>query len=67
MPVIPATWEVEIGRITVSGQPRQKVCETISTNKLEVVTHICNPSYLGDKDRIWLETSPSKMLAGPTS
>jgi hypothetical protein len=32
-----------------------------------VVTHICNPSYLGDKDRIWLETSPSKMLAGPTS
>jgi hypothetical protein len=25
--VIPATWEVEIGRIIVQGQPRQKVNE----------------------------------------
>jgi hypothetical protein len=31
-PVIPATWESEFGRITVSGQPRQIVLETpIST------------------------------------
>jgi hypothetical protein len=28
MPVILATWEPEIGRITVPAQPRQKVCET---------------------------------------
>jgi hypothetical protein len=26
--VILATWEVEIGRIAVQGQPRQIVCET---------------------------------------
>jgi hypothetical protein len=27
MPIILATWEVEVGRITFSGQSRQKVCE----------------------------------------
>jgi hypothetical protein len=39
MPVIPAIWEVEIGRITVQGQPRQKVSETplISINKLSIL------------------------------
>jgi hypothetical protein len=26
----PATWEAEIGRITVQGQPRQKTRETSS-------------------------------------
>jgi hypothetical protein len=29
-PVIPATWEVEIGRITVQGPLRQKVRNTTS-------------------------------------
>jgi hypothetical protein len=29
-PVIPATWEMEIRKITVEGQPRQKVRETPS-------------------------------------
>jgi hypothetical protein len=48
MPVIPATQEVEIGKIEVQGQPMQKVSETppISMNKPGVV-HICNPNYVG--------------------
>jgi hypothetical protein len=29
-PVIPATWEAEIGRIFIQGQPRQKVSKTPS-------------------------------------
>jgi hypothetical protein len=29
-PVILATWEAEIRRITVRGQPRQIVCKTTS-------------------------------------
>jgi hypothetical protein len=33
--IIPATWEAEIGRITVPGQPGQKVRESISTNEVE--------------------------------
>jgi hypothetical protein len=46
--IIPATWKVKIRRITVRGQPRQKVSETpISTNKLCMVVHTCDPSYLG--------------------
>jgi hypothetical protein len=28
MPVIPAIWETEIGRIAIPGQPRQMVCES---------------------------------------
>jgi hypothetical protein len=45
----PSYWEVEVGRITVQGQLRQKLSETaISTSKLDmVVVHICNPSYVG--------------------
>jgi hypothetical protein len=29
-PIILATWEAEIGRITIPGQPRQNVHETLS-------------------------------------
>jgi hypothetical protein len=39
---------MEIGRITIQGQSRQKVSKTsISTNKLSMVVHICNASYVG--------------------
>jgi hypothetical protein len=49
MPVIQDIQEAEIGRITVQGQPGQKVSETLPTpkNKLGVVVHVCNPSHLG--------------------
>jgi hypothetical protein len=53
MTVISATQEAEIGRTTVQGQLRQKVCETpISTNKnLGVVTHASHPSQVGSVNR----------------
>jgi hypothetical protein len=39
--IIPATWEAELGKIKVQGQPRQKVSKltllSISTNKLGMV------------------------------
>jgi hypothetical protein len=35
VPVIPATWEMEIRRISIAGRSRQKVSKTpVSTNKL---------------------------------
>jgi hypothetical protein len=40
-PIILASWEAEIGRIMVQGQPEQKVCQTSSQ---PVATHICHPS-----------------------
>jgi hypothetical protein len=47
-PVIPATQEVEIERIMVWCQSRQKVSKTpLSTNKYGMVVHACNPSFLG--------------------
>jgi hypothetical protein len=44
-PIILATWEAEIGRIIVGGQPRQKVNETPS--QLGTVVHTCHPSHIG--------------------
>jgi hypothetical protein len=43
MSVIPAIWEAEVGKITDRGQPRQKVSDPISINKLDVVLCICDP------------------------
>jgi hypothetical protein len=45
MPVILATWEAEIGRITVPGQPKQNVYKTLSQQKkLGVVVCTCYQS-----------------------
>jgi hypothetical protein len=49
MPVIPAMGcgGVEIGRITIQGQTREKVSKTlILTNKPGMVVHIYDPSYV---------------------
>jgi hypothetical protein len=46
--VIPATKETEIGRITVQGQPRQKVSKTPSQQEMGCA---CNPGYVGGISR----------------
>jgi hypothetical protein len=48
-----ATWEAEIRRITVQGQPRQIVHKTPSQQKkkLGMVVSTCHPSY-GGKPKI---------------
>jgi hypothetical protein len=53
MPIILATRETEIRRISGQGQPRQKVQETcISTSKkLGMVEYACHPSYVGNINR----------------
>jgi hypothetical protein len=52
MPIIPGFPKAEIRRITVQGQPWQKVLDTphlnqdpISNNKLGAVLCACNPIY----------------------
>jgi hypothetical protein len=48
--VIPATWEVEIGRLKIQGQSEQKVRDPLSVSKLSTVigvnrlVHVCNLS-----------------------
>jgi hypothetical protein len=65
MPVISATWEAEIRRIAVQGQPEQKVSEThISTNKLVMVADL--PSQLLRR-RPYLKANLSKKDWGYSS
>jgi hypothetical protein len=46
MPIIPATWEAEIGsHIKISSG--KTVSKTISTNKPCVVVNVYNPNYMG--------------------
>jgi hypothetical protein len=42
--VIPVTQEMERERTGVGGQPKKKASKKISTNKLSMIAHICNPS-----------------------
>jgi hypothetical protein len=52
MAVIPPTQEAEIRRIMVQGQLMQKFSKpSISTNKLDMLVHTCNPIYIGDIGR----------------
>jgi hypothetical protein len=53
---------VEIRKILVGGQPRQKVKgDSTSTNKLGMVEHFCNPRYTeGIGRRIMSKVSPSR-------
>jgi hypothetical protein len=45
MPIIPAAQKVEIRKITVQGQPRQKVSETLSHPTSQVGWHMsANPA-----------------------
>jgi hypothetical protein len=56
-PVILTTWEAEIGRTAIQGQPQKKVSETpISTNKK---LGICHLSYEGSiNSRIMVQDGP---------
>jgi hypothetical protein len=59
IPKIPATWEVEIIRLSSRSAPGKSWQDPISKIKLGVVVHICHPGYLGDIDRrnsVWAKT-----------
>jgi hypothetical protein len=62
MTLIPATQEVEIGRIEVQSQPQQSVSQTpISTKKLSMVLNTCHPTYIGSISRkSTIQDSPGK-------
>jgi hypothetical protein len=67
MPIIPATEEIEIGKVKVWGEPRQKVSETLnSTKNLDVVAHTCDPAmweaYVGES---WSKASPFQKIIKP--
>jgi hypothetical protein len=60
MPVIPATWEVEIGTIAVWVRPRQKVSETPSQQTSWV--QWCTAVVLAKQEA---EVGGSRSTAGP--
>jgi hypothetical protein len=43
-PILPTTWEAEIGRIAIWGQPKRKVSKTLLQ---PMVVHTCGLSYMG--------------------
>jgi hypothetical protein len=52
VPVVPTTPEVEIKKIMVPNQPRQKVRETPAQPKSwALVVHACDSSYAGGTNR----------------
>jgi hypothetical protein len=62
--VILATWEAEIGRISVRGQPGQIVHEIpiskISRASWVLVAPTCNPSYSGGRDQEDHSSKPAR-------
>jgi hypothetical protein len=50
-PVIPATWEVAIRRLTIQGQPRQKVLKIPLQSITQAWWSACHPSYAGNINR----------------
>jgi hypothetical protein len=61
MPIILTTWEVEIRRTEVRGQPKTKKFTRFPVNqqKLGMVMHACHSSYAGSVNR------RIKVQAGP--
>jgi hypothetical protein len=51
MPVILDTWETEIAKIAVWGQPKQKFRDPFSTKKAGMVGHTWGPSFKWAIDR----------------
>jgi hypothetical protein len=62
MPVIPVTWEVEIGRILVQGQPGEKVSETTSQPISGSLQHVLVISAMKEAQvgGSWSEVSPGQ-------
>jgi hypothetical protein len=55
---------MEIGKIMVQVQPRQKVSKTpISRKRVSVVEHFCNPSYAGGISRLILVPGQARQKA----
>jgi hypothetical protein len=65
MSAILISWEAEIRRITVRGQPRQKVLKTPHLKQwLDAVVCTCNSRYMGkhkweDQVRLYLKINQS--------
>jgi hypothetical protein len=49
--VIATTWEAEMARVTVQGQPEQKVSKNLSQKQTRYVGHICNTSYTRNRSK----------------
>jgi ribosomal protein L31 len=47
MPVILATQEAEIRKITAQDQSEQKAYGTMASHRLDTVVHACHPGYMG--------------------
>jgi hypothetical protein len=65
MPIILATWEVEINPEDHCLRSPQEKClqDPISTYKVDMLSLACDPSYLGDLDkRTAIHTSPKHKL-----
>jgi hypothetical protein len=51
MPVIPAMWKAEIGRLQLEASLAKKLLRLCLKNKLGIMGHAYSPSYSGDGGR----------------